>query len=82
MTKQKTHQALNYSAIFEEDQNGGYSVWIPDLPGCASQGETLDEAKRGIVEAIGLYLEEAPPEYLNPQYTHLGQFIMPIQVSI
>ena len=44
---------LNYTVIFQEESIGGYSVWVPDLPGCASQGETLDEAKKNIEEAIG-----------------------------
>ena len=81
MTKQK-HKVLNYSTVFEEDPNGGYSVWVPDLPGCASQGESLDEAKKNIVEAIGVDLEEAPTEYFSPKYSSLNQFIIPIQVSV
>ena len=49
---------LNYNAVFQEETAGGYSVWVPELPGCASQGETLDEAKNNIEEAIQLYLED------------------------
>ena len=36
-------------AIPEED--GGYSVFIPALPGCVSEGDTIEEAQAGIVEA-------------------------------
>ena len=43
--------------VFSEEESG-YSVSVPALPGCFSQGETLDEAKKNIVEAIQLYLEE------------------------
>ncbi len=56
---------LNYQVIFQEEAVGGYSVWVPDLPGCASQGETLDEAKKNIQEAIELYLEDAPAEQIR-----------------
>lgn len=35
----------------------GYSVWVPGLPGCWSQGQTEDEALKNIVDAIHAYLE-------------------------
>src|SRR5438552_1261567 len=52
-----------------EPAAGGYSVSVPALPGCFSQGETLDEALTNIREAIGLHLwsmlqdaEPIPPD--------------------
>ncbi|MCX7736516.1 MAG: type II toxin-antitoxin system HicB family antitoxin [Candidatus Kapabacteria bacterium] len=35
----------------------GYAVWCPDLPGCASQGATEEEAINNIREAIEDYLQ-------------------------
>jgi len=35
----------------------GYSVWVPGLPGCWSQGETEEEAIENIKDAIKVYLE-------------------------
>lgn len=52
------HKVLEYNAIFQKEKEGGYSVWIPSLPGCASQGETFEEAAENIKEAISLYLED------------------------
>ncbi len=43
--------------VFEPSDEGGYTVYVPALPGCLSEGETLDEARRNIREAIELYLE-------------------------
>ncbi len=37
----------------------GYSVWVPGLPGCWSQGETEKEAMENIKDAIKVYLETA-----------------------
>jgi predicted RNase H-like HicB family nuclease len=37
----------------------GFSVWVPGLPGCASQGETEEEALENIKDAIRGYLEVA-----------------------
>jgi predicted RNase H-like HicB family nuclease len=48
---------ISYTVILERDPDGGYSVWAPDLPGCASQGDTHDEALEAIREAIALYIE-------------------------
>lgn len=39
-----------------EIEDGGYSVSVPALPGCASQGDTVEEAIANIRDAIGLYL--------------------------
>lgn len=49
---------LEYNAIFQREREGGYSVWVPSLPGCASQGETFEQALENIQEAITLYLED------------------------
>lgn len=72
---------LNYTAVFEEDPAGGYAVWVPELPGCASQGDTLDQAKKNIQEAIELYLEDAPPDVVKEAQRPAQQFIVPISVS-
>jgi predicted RNase H-like HicB family nuclease len=52
--------------LFEASDEGGYTVYVPALPGCISEGDTLEEARRNIREAIELYLEPAeepvPPE--------------------
>lgn len=48
---------LNRQVIIEPDETGGYVASCPSLPGCHSQGETLEEAIANIREAIGLYIE-------------------------
>lgn len=46
---------MKYKVVLEKEPEGGYSVYVPELPGCASQGETRREALKNIKEAIGLY---------------------------
>ena len=41
----------------EECEEGGYTIYVPSLPGCISEGETKEEALSNIKEAIELYLE-------------------------
>ena len=43
---------MKFTVILEPEDVGGYSVHCPALPGCASQGETLEEALANIREAI------------------------------
>jgi predicted RNase H-like HicB family nuclease len=48
---------MRYPVVLQREENGRYSVWVPDLPGCASMGDTRDEALANIREAAALYLE-------------------------
>jgi predicted RNase H-like HicB family nuclease len=56
MKKQK------YKVLYEADPDGGFVATVPDLPGCCSQGDTLEETKLNIAEAIELYLETLEDE--------------------
>ncbi len=57
MVKQPSKTTISYSVIYEEDPEGGYVVYVPALPGCHTQGETIEEAESNIKEAVSLYLE-------------------------
>lgn len=54
----KSSNILKYDAVFEEQKVGGYTVSVPSLPGCISEGDTFEEAKTNIIDAIKLYLED------------------------
>lgn len=47
---------MKLKIILEPSDEGGYTVFVPALPGCISEGETRDEALANIREAIELYL--------------------------
>lgn len=61
-------KTYSYSVFYEAAREGGYVAFVPALPGCHMQGETLEEAERNVKEAIEVYLEslavhgEAIPE--------------------
>jgi predicted RNase H-like HicB family nuclease len=46
-----------YTIIIEETKTG-YSAYVPDLPGCITVGDTIDQVKGHMKEAIELYVEE------------------------
>lgn len=50
---------MRLRVVLEPSEEGGYTVYVPSLPGCISEGETRDEALENIREAIDLYLETA-----------------------
>jgi predicted RNase H-like HicB family nuclease len=51
-------KAYDFKVILEPDETGGYVVTCPSLPGCYSQGETVEEALTNIREAVELCLED------------------------
>ncbi len=48
---------MEIKVVLEKQEEGGYTVYAPSLPGCVSQGETREEALKNIKEAVELYLE-------------------------
>ena len=45
-----------YPAVFHPEDDGGYSVDFPDLLGCVTEGDTLEEAMAMAEDALGIYL--------------------------
>ena len=61
---------MTFRVVIERDpETGDYSAVCPELPGCASAGETEEEAEANIREAIALYL--APGDIKVPQNAKL-----------
>ncbi|KKU88042.1 hypothetical protein A3A64_04625 [Candidatus Gottesmanbacteria bacterium RIFCSPLOWO2_01_FULL_48_11] len=83
MKRRSTKKILEYTVLFTKEPEGGYSVSVPDLPGCYSQGDTFEEAGANIKEAIELYLEDADPElyHVTPDQSR-QQFVNLVQVQI
>ncbi|MHC5858948.1 type II toxin-antitoxin system HicB family antitoxin [Nostoc sp.] len=48
---------MKIKVLLEPSDEGGYTVYVPSLPGCISEGETIEEALENIQEAIELFLE-------------------------
>ena len=55
--KRKESKTFSYSVFYEQAPEGGYVAFVPALPGCHTQGETLEETERNVKEAIAVYLE-------------------------
>ena len=65
-------QTLPYPVIIEPDEDGFFVAHCPALPGCVSQGQSQEEARANIAEAMACYLEcmadcgETPPACPGP----------------
>ena len=53
----KAKRVYSYQISLIPEQEGGYTVLVPALPGCVSYGATIEEATANAREAIGLHLE-------------------------
>jgi len=66
---------MEFLVVFEKAADGTIWARVPDLEGCYSCGDTIDEAKKNVKEAISLYLEDLfeegkpipPPSHLNAE---------------
>lgn len=62
LSKRRTAKAAReqdetFTVAIYEAEEGGYWAEVLELPGCASQGESLDELRENIIDAIGAVLE-------------------------
>lgn len=55
-----------FKVVLEPSEEGGYTALVPALPGCISEGETVQEAMQNIREAVELYLEPLE-DYPTPE---------------
>lgn len=55
---------MRFKIVLEESDEGGYTVYVPSLPGCISEGETKEDALKNIQEAIELYLEPVEDDWI------------------
>lgn len=77
-----------FFAVFTPCEEGGHTIIFPDLPGCITEGDDIEEEMRNAKEALGLHLfgmEEDQEEIPNPSKgenieLEKGQFLVPIVV--
>ena len=68
-------RVLSYTVYFEPQPEGGFSVYVPALLGCTTEGDTMDEARRMATDAIRAYCESLvkdgeplPPDVSEPPH--------------
>jgi predicted RNase H-like HicB family nuclease len=64
---------MKLKVVIEESDEGGFTVYVPSLPGCISEGDTEEEALANIREAIELYLEEIDDDSLPKETARIKE---------
>jgi antitoxin HicB len=65
---------FTYTAVFEPAEEGGHVVTVPALPGVVTEGDTLEEARRMVADAIQCYLERMRKDGLPLPLSNIGLF--------
>jgi len=58
---------MRVRVVLEPSDQGGFTVFVPSLPGCISEGDTVEEALKNIQEAIELYLEPVEDDFVQAE---------------
>ncbi|MDP1689533.1 MAG: type II toxin-antitoxin system HicB family antitoxin [bacterium] len=83
MKKPIFHKIYQYTAVFEpDDMAGGFTVTIPSLPGCISEGDTFEDALKNIQEAASLYIEVMREKKQDILSEGKGVVIAPVEVRV
>lgn len=64
---------LNFAVLIEQDEDGIYVANVPDIPGCYTQGRTVEQAMERIREAIQVCLEADDEEILPMKFIGVRQ---------
>ena len=67
---------MKIKVVLEPSEEGGYTVYVPSLPGCISEGETKDEALDNIREAIELYLEPVEDDFVLEEKAEVRELVV------
>jgi predicted RNase H-like HicB family nuclease len=79
IAKPEMNMKHRFTVIFEKENEGGYHVFCPALPGCHTQSETLEEGIENIREAMQLYVETLIEDGLPVPEEDI--LIKPIEIS-
>lgn len=58
---------MRVRVVLEPSDQGGFTVFVPSLPGCISEGDTVEEALKNIQETIELYLEPVEDDFVQAE---------------
>jgi predicted RNase H-like HicB family nuclease len=59
-------ESMRLKIVLERSEEGGFTAFVPSLPGCISEGDSREEALMNIKEAIDLYLEPVDDDQVVP----------------
>ncbi len=67
---------MKIRVVLEPSEEGGYTVYVPSLPGCISEGDTEEDALANIREAIELYLEPVEDDVVGGDRNKIKELVL------
>lgn len=67
---------MTLKVVLEPSDEGGYTAYVPTLPGCISEGDTVEEAMANIREAVELYLEPVEDDLASTEGTVVRELVV------
>jgi len=67
---------MRFKVILEPSDEGGYTVYVSSLPGCISEGDTIEESLSNIRKAIELYLEPVDDDWVPEEGSLVEELVL------
>jgi len=67
---------MKLKIVLEPSEDGGYTAYVPSLPGCISEGDSADEAMANIREAVELYLEPVDDDLVGKEGLEVHELVV------
>jgi predicted RNase H-like HicB family nuclease len=67
---------MKFTVVLQPSTEGGFTAYVPTLPGCISEGESRDEALRNLAEAIELHLEPVDDDLAGTEDLEIAELVV------
>ncbi len=67
---------MKLKIVLEPSEEGGYTAYVPSLPGCISEGDSADEVMANIREAVELYLEPVDDDLAGKEGLEVHELVV------
>jgi predicted RNase H-like HicB family nuclease len=67
---------MRFKVVLEPSDEGGYTIYVPSLPGCISEGDTIEESLSNIKKAIELYLEPVDDDWVTEEGSLVEELVL------
>lgn len=67
---------MRFKVVLEPSDEGGYTIYVPSLPGCISEGDTIEESLSNIKKAIELYLEPVDDDWVPEEGSLVEELVL------
>jgi predicted RNase H-like HicB family nuclease len=67
---------MKLKVVLEPSDEGGFTVFVPALPGCIREGDSREEALKNIREAIDLYLDSDADEFATQAGVEIEELVV------